>query len=169
MSRTDMVRYLSALFCKTGRRPLYITYFLTNKCNLFCEHCFYATHINQPENELNLDEIRQLTQSPDNLPVLLYSGGESFMRGDLAEITQAFYSNSNIRYLSIPTNGTLLKRTEEMTVKICESCPDLKVVLNFSVDLLEEEHNRIRGGKDTSKIALGAAKLKLKKVLFRKE
>lgn len=40
-------------------------------------------------------------------------------------------------------------------VKMCELCPKLTITLNFSVDGLEEEHNRIRsGGKGGGKLFL---------------
>ncbi len=145
MSKAGLAKYLPKLVSKKGSMPLYITWFVTNRCNLFCEHCFYSAELNQPTQELTLDEVERMTQSMDNFPVLLYSGGEPFMRKDLAEVTHAFYKNCGVRYLSIPTNGTFLRPTEEITARMCELCPDMTIVLNFSIDGLETEHNRIRG------------------------
>ena len=145
MSKADMVRYLPKLLYKKSSTPIYLTFFVTNRCNLFCEHCFYSAELNQPTQELSLEEIEKMTSSMKPFPVLLYSGGEPFMRKDLAEVTESFARNCKVKYLSIPTNGTFLKPTEEITAKMCELCPDTTIVLNFSVDGLEEEHNRIRG------------------------
>ncbi|MBE7439937.1 MAG: radical SAM protein [Spirochaetales bacterium] len=149
MSKAGMVKYLPKLVWKKGSMPLYITWFVTNKCNLTCEHCFYSAELNLPTQELTLEEVEKITLSMDNFPVLLYSGGEPFVRKDLAEVTHLFYKNCGVRYLSIPTNGSFLKKTEPIVEKMCALCPDMTIVLNFSVDGLEEEHNRIRGGKDT--------------------
>jgi len=145
MSKAEMIRYLPKLVSKRNSMPLYLTWFVTNRCNLFCEHCFYSAELNQPTQELSLEEIEKLTKSMDPFPVLLYSGGEPFMRKDLAEVTHAFYRNCGIKYLSIPTNGTFLRPTEEIAPRMLELCPDATIVLNFSIDGLEEEHNRIRG------------------------
>lgn len=145
MSKAEMIRYLPKLVHKKNSMPLYMTWFVTNRCNLFCEHCFYSAELNQPTQELTLDEIERMTASMAPFPVLLYSGGEPFMRKDLAEVTHAFYRNCQIKYLSIPTNGTFLKPTEEIASRMLELCPDTTIVLNFSIDGLEPEHNRIRG------------------------
>lgn len=145
MPDAEMIRYLPKLVSKKNSMPLYITFFVTNRCNLFCEHCFYSAELNQPTQELSLDEIERMTRSLAPFPVLLYSGGEPFMRKDLAEVTEAFARNCKINYLSIPTNGTFLKPTLEITEKMCRLCPNTTIVLNFSIDGLKEEHNRIRG------------------------
>ena len=154
MSKAEMIRYLPKLAYKRNSMPLYITYFVTNRCNLSCEHCFYSSQINQTADELSPDEIEQMTKTMGNFPVLLYSGGEPFIRKDLAEITLSFVRNCKINYLSIPTNGTFTKTTVETTDRICELCPGLTVVINFSIDGLEEEHNRIRGSARSFKSAL---------------
>lgn len=145
MSKAEMVRYLPKLVWKRNSMPLYLTWFVTNRCNLFCEHCFYSAELNQPTQELSFDEVDAMTRSMSPFPVLLYSGGEPFMRKDLAEVTHAFAKNCKIKYLSIPTNGTFLKPTEEIGTRMLELCPDTTVVLNFSIDGLKPEHNRIRG------------------------
>lgn len=145
MSRSELIKYLPRLLSKKDSMPLYITYFVTNRCNLFCEHCFYSASLNRRTEELTLPEIEKMTAGMGHFPVLLYSGGEPFMRKDLVEVTEAFYRNCRIQYLSIPTNGSFLGPTEKMVARMCEICPDLTIVINFSVDGLEEEHNRIRG------------------------
>ncbi len=133
--------------------PLYITFFVTNRCNLKCEHCFYSSELNLPTQELTLEEIEKMTLTLGEFPILNYSGGEPFLRDDLAEVTHAFYKNNKINYLTIPSNGTYEKRSLETMAKMCELCPKLTITLNFSVDGLEEEHNRIRsGGKGGGKL-----------------
>lgn len=154
MPKADLVKFLPKLVFKEGSMPLYLTFFVTNKCNLTCEHCFYSAELNLPTQELSLEEIEKMAKSMDPFPVLLYSGGEPFIRKDLAEVTHMFYKYNKVRYLSIPTNGSFLKWTEPTVEKMCTLCPDMTIVLNFSIDGLEEEHNRIRGGKDTFKKAM---------------
>lgn len=140
-----LARYIPKLLWKKNSMPVYVTFFVTNKCNLKCQHCFYSAELNQPKQELTLDEIKKMSESMDKFLVLLYSGGEPFLRRDLAEITYQFYRQNDIQYLSIPTNGLLLKNMEEMICKICESCSKLATIINFSIDGLEKTHDAIRG------------------------
>lgn len=139
-----LARYIPNLLYKEGRTPLYLVFFVTNRCNLKCEHCFYSAELNLPTQELTLEEIDKMAYSMDPFPVLNYSGGEPFLRDDLAELTHCFYKHNNTNYLTIPTNGTYLKKTHEILPKMLEMCPDMTITLNFSVDGLEAEHNRIR-------------------------
>ncbi|HLC59840.1 MAG TPA: radical SAM protein [Candidatus Nanoarchaeia archaeon] len=149
-----IAQYLPKLVKKGGSMPLYVTFFVTNRCNLKCEHCFYSAELNKPTQELTLEEIEKMAKSMDQFPVMLYSGGEPFLRKDLAEITHAFYKYNKINYLSIPTNGTFLKNTEEIVTKMCELCPKLTIVIDFSIDGLQEEHNRIRGSPQSYQNAI---------------
>ncbi|MBI38806.1 MAG: hypothetical protein CMF59_04345 [Leptospiraceae bacterium] len=141
-----LARYIPRLFYKGGRTPLYLTFFVTNRCNLKCEHCFYSAELNLPTQEMTVDEIDKMASTMDPFPVLNYSGGEPFLRDDLDDVTHAFYKHNQTNYLTIPTNGTYLKKTQEILPRMLEKCPDMLVTLNFSVDGLEEEHNRIRSG-----------------------
>jgi len=149
-----LAKYLPKLISKKGSMPLYITFFVTNRCNLTCEHCFYSAELNKPTQELTLEEVEKMAKSMDPFPVLLYSGGETFLRKDLAEVTHMFYKYNHIKYLGIPTNGTFPKQTQEIAEKMCTLCPGTTIVLNFSIDGLEEEHNRIRGGNNTFRRAI---------------
>ena len=79
------------------------TFFVTNKCNFKCKHCFNPKDTTKPE--MTLEQIQAITKSLPNFTRLQLSGGEPFMRKDLREICEAFYINNHIKYLTIPTNG----------------------------------------------------------------
>jgi radical SAM protein with 4Fe4S-binding SPASM domain len=136
----SLLRYTPRLAIRDGF-PLQLTYFVTNRCNLSCSHCFY-TSANHDPNELTLQEVKEVVGTMGRFPILYYSGGEPFLRDDLAEITKAFYDANRIRYLSLPTNGTLSEATQSTVEEICGACPKLKVVVNFSVNGLNEQHDR---------------------------
>ncbi len=154
MIHPELVRYIPKLISKRNSMPLYITFYVTNRCNLKCEHCFYSAELNQPTQQLTLEEIEKMAKSMDPFPVLLYGGGEPFLRTDIAEITSLFYKYNKIKYLAIPTNGTYTAQTKEAIEKMCTACPDTTIILGFSIDGLEEEHNRIRGSPISFKRAL---------------
>ena len=40
--------------------PNHLVFFVTNKCNLQCSHCFYIDELNSKTRELDIDEIRKI-------------------------------------------------------------------------------------------------------------
>ena len=73
------------------------------------------------------------------------SGGEPFLRDDLAEIPGLFYRYSNTRFVTVATNSSLPEKVERDLERICRSCPDAWVRLNQSLDGIGERHDAIRG------------------------
>lgn len=128
------------------RLPLYLILFVTYRCNSRCRTCFYHQHLNLPESaDLPLDFYRRLASSLGPLAWLHLSGGEPFLRGDLAELVQLFYEKTGVRRVGIPTNGLLSARIAETTARLLECCPDLQLNVVLSLDGLEETHNALRG------------------------
>jgi MoaA/NifB/PqqE/SkfB family radical SAM enzyme len=99
------------------------THFVTSSCNAKCRHCFYP--INQRKNELTLDEIKRFLDSMPPIRLLLFSGGEPFLRKDLPEIIRAYYERTQFFTASIPTNGYSASRIGAMIERICTISPDL--------------------------------------------
>ena len=45
------------------KRPIYLIYFVTNKCNSKCNHCFYSKKLNVMKNkDLSLEEIEKFSK-----------------------------------------------------------------------------------------------------------
>ena len=76
---------------------------------------------------------------------LWISGGEPFLRKDLAKIIQMFYLNNGIRDVRIPTNGLPTVQTIQIVKEILQTCPELQLEVDVSIDGLGETHDRIRG------------------------
>lgn len=126
--------------------PAQLIFFVTNRCNSRCSHCFYWRELNKkPKDELNLEEIEKISKSMGRIFWLFISGGEPFLRNDLPEICQIFYQNNKVNSIVIPTNGILVEKIVKDVGKICQGCPEAKVVLQISVDEIAERHDRIRG------------------------
>ena len=87
-------------------------------------------------------------------PNLLLSGGEPFLRKDLAEIINLFYKNNEISHLTIPTNGIDTSKIVNSTKDILDSCKNLNFLISITLDGFEEEHDKIKG-KNSFKNALG--------------
>ena len=86
-----------------------------------CRHCFYP--INQRNNELGLDEIERLIKTLPPIRLLLFSGGEPFLRKDLPEIIKLYYEHCGFLTASIPTNGFSAEHICSMIERICAISP----------------------------------------------
>ena len=130
------------------RRPLQLTLFVTQRCNARCTFCFYRSpelEATPRQLELSLHEIRKVSASMGPLLWLAFSGGEIFLRDDLAEIAKIFYDQNSPSIILLPTNGQLPETIREQTEAILRHCRKSTVVLKLSLDGPEEVHDRMRG------------------------
>lgn len=150
-----------------SRFPPYVVFFVTARCNARCKMCFYWRHIETAAStsELSLNEIKQISLNMPRFFSLALSGGEPFLRHDLAEICGYFVRHNQIRHLSIPTNGLLTAAIIQQVGVICEQAPKTRVEIEFSLDGPAEIHDHIRGVPDIFTTALKSLKelLKLEK------
>lgn len=137
------LRIAGRMLRKTGP-PVNLIFFVTSKCNLLCTHCFYWEELNQPKNELSLDEIERVSRSLPNLLSLSLTGGEPYLRPDLPAIAAAFERNSSVRNIQIPSNGLLVDRTLTRVEELMKRVRSARVCTGVSLDGPEEIHNRIR-------------------------
>lgn len=120
----------------------------TFRCNSRCVMCFNRDNIaDSGEGELTLDEILKISRSMPAFPWLMLSGGEPFLRDDLAGIAAVFHERNSVRHITIPTNASMPEKIERTLVKILEECPRATVNLAVSLDGLNGDHDRIRGSK----------------------
>jgi len=118
--------------------------FVTSKCNSKCRTCFYHERLNRSD-DLTFDQIRTLSETAPRFDKLWLSGGEPFLREDLADIIKLFHDNNGVRVVNLPTNGLLTDRIIAETDRILESCPHLTVHLNPSLDGPGGLHDANRG------------------------
>jgi len=92
-----------------------ISWNVTDKCNLFCQHC-YRDAGKQVGNELTTEQGFSLLNeiAKAGFKILVFSGGEPFLRKDIFDLTRQAAS-LGLRPV-YGTNGTLL--TKEMAKKI---------------------------------------------------
>lgn len=120
-------------------------FFVTSKCNARCRHCFFWREINKSETQLTLPEIEKIAKSVPPLMALSLTGGEPFLRTDLAEIAEIFSRYTSIAHLNMPTNGFLTNQITKVSREILEKCRrDMEVVVGVSLDDLGEKHDVIR-------------------------
>lgn len=140
-----MVRYLKNLITKRGALPSALTYFVTNRCNLSCRHCFYWKSLNQEKNELSLSEIDKFSRSLGSLMVLNLTGGEPFLRKDFADVARTLIKNLKMYKLIIASNGSLTEKTLQDADDILRRSDKTHVTFYFSIDGIGEDHDGFRG------------------------
>lgn len=128
-------------------------YFVTSVCNARCEFCFNLENVENGKerkpHELSLKEIRSIAEKLKRLPYLNLSGGEPFMRKDLADLIEVFHRNCKTQWVTIPTNASLTKTILDTTQEILTRCPILFLTVQISIDGLDETHDhsrKIKGG-----------------------
>ncbi|MFI5360586.1 MAG: radical SAM protein [Elusimicrobiota bacterium] len=124
----------------------YLILYVTSRCNLKCNMCFYADSLNAPTGDgMSLAEMEKVSKSLPNLMQLTLTGGEPFLRRDLAAIIGYFCENSGARSMTIPTNGTYTDATERVLTEVCAKYPETTFKIGISLDGTKDVHNAIRG------------------------
>lgn len=126
--------------------PVRLIFYVTNRCNARCGHCFFAGHINRDvTEELSVSEIERFVRSLDRrIQSLNLTGGEPFLRKDLPAICRAFDRFNRTVLATLPSNGLLPDRIEGALVEISETTR-LRLNVQVSLDGLEKLHDMIRG------------------------
>jgi organic radical activating enzyme len=155
MGYFDYLQHGKKMFRKKGELPVYLVYFITDACNAKSKHCLRAdgAHPGWEEpsmvyrkQELSLEEVDKVTASmgKGSLMFLLPTGGEPFLREDIGEIVKIFHKNTGVRNVGIPTNGSTTARTVSIVKDLLDSCPDLDLHIDVSLDGVGALHDEIR-------------------------
>jgi 12,18-didecarboxysiroheme deacetylase len=112
----------------------------TKACNLRCIHCYYTANAQPDPDELTTDEARAMIDdlASFGVPVLLFSGGEPFLRDDLYELG-AYAVARGLRTV-ISTNGTLIDRNAAGRIKEAGFS-----YVGISLDGIGQTNDRFRG------------------------
>jgi 12,18-didecarboxysiroheme deacetylase len=118
------------------KKPV-VVWNVTSRCNLKCTHCYAATE-GQPE-ELSTAEALEVIDdlAAFGCPVLLFSGGEPFVRPDI--LTLARHAASKGLRVVFSTNGTLIDAPLAAEIKAIGVS-----YAGISIDGMEAVHDRFR-------------------------
>lgn len=140
-----MIRYLPIIRDRARPREFNALFlFVTSRCNSLCRTCFYFDKLNSAD-DLTFDQIAGISASAPPFRKLWISGGEPFLRPELAEIVTMFVRNNGVRNVNLPTNGLLPEKIFTATSRILRDAPGVAIDLNFSLDGLANTHDAIRG------------------------
>jgi Fe-coproporphyrin III synthase len=136
------LRHLRSVFRPKELESVFL--FVTSSCNSLCRTCFYWDELNQGR-DLTFAQIERLSRTSPSFHKLWISGGEPFLRKELAEIIELFYRHNGMRHVNLPTNGLLPQKVDSVVSALLQRCPDLTIDLNFSLDGLANTHDTLRG------------------------
>jgi MoaA/NifB/PqqE/SkfB family radical SAM enzyme len=150
-----------AHFARPGRISR-LFFFVTSQCNARCSFCFNLENVenwsSRKPQELTLAEVTALARKMKRLPYINLSGGEPFVRRDLADIVEAFYRHAHTQWVTIPTNAALTRHVIDGVREILVRCPSLFLTIQVSLDSIGEDHDRsrqIKGGFESLADTLG--------------
>jgi len=132
--------------------PQFVSFTITNSCNLRCAMCgqwsdegYIYNHTIDTRSEMELEDWKKLVDeaASNNIKTILIRGGEPFLFHGIIKLLE--YINSKGIFISIDSNGTLLKKYAEDIIRIGN------MHITFSVDGPEEIHDAVRGVKGSFK------------------
>jgi MoaA/NifB/PqqE/SkfB family radical SAM enzyme len=123
--------------------PVNLTVSVTYRCNSRCRTCrIYA----KEAREFSLEEYERTFKSiGSGVFWITISGGEPFLRKDITDICRLASVYCKPSILNIPTNGILTSQIVENTKRILAAVAPARVIINLSMDDIEERHDDIRG------------------------
>ena len=141
--------------------PIHVVHFITSRCNLRCEHCFYKETLDAKDpGEQDLVQINKTTKEMG--PMLWYAlgGGEPFVRKDLDSLHGVINTNSRPKVFTIPTNGWYTESTYLQVLRMLQQINGRPLIIQFSIDGNQEIHNTIRGPGSWEKIQITFPRLR---------
>jgi len=126
---------------------------LTDRCNLSCTHCYGSSGPERTtEGELTTTEALGVIDdlADTGVPLILFSGGEPLLRGDIWELAR--HARSRGLKMALSTNGTLITREAAREIKACGI-----EYAGISLDGAKAEtHDRFRNSPGAFERAIGA-------------
>ena len=148
----DYLIILSKVLYRNGR-PIQIVNFITSRCNLRCNHCFYKETLDAADpGEIKIPIINEYTKNFGSVLWYALGGGEPFIRSDLYKLYETVETNCRPKVFTIPTNGWYKERIFLSTLRMLQFSKGKRtIIIQFSLDGNKEMHDQIRGEKSHEK------------------
>ena len=126
--------------------PVSLVHFITDRCNARCPHCFIDFEgDDHGKGELCLEEIQKITKNMGpHLMNINLTGGEPFLRKDIAEIARCYLENTSIESIYINTHGGFPDRIAKFASALRGQLGKRKIIFSLSIDDFEDQHNKNR-------------------------
>lgn len=128
----------------TKKSPYYIQFFITNRCNMACKYC----HIVQSNCDVEEASLESITRIADHIRdigggIVLLTGGEPFLREDIADIVRIF----TVRGLDVrlQTGGNIVATDEKLRMCYDAGARDINISLDSLVEKTQDYINSVPG------------------------
>jgi MoaA/NifB/PqqE/SkfB family radical SAM enzyme len=123
--------------------PVSVAYSVTHRCNARCKTCGVA---DAPLPDMDTDAWLRVFRSLGRAPAwITVTGGEPFMRPDIADLLRAMLRSARPSFLTVATNGFFTRRIVPALHALARDFPDTDIIANISLDGIGAQHDRVRG------------------------
>ena len=134
-------------------RPLTLTFSITSACQSLCKSCniglVYRKNPRIAKDDLTIEEIEKMFKSIGHVYYFNISGGEPFLRQNIAQIVSLACEYLKPNVIHIPTNALTPKLIEKKTREILEviknKSHEVPLTIKPSYDGIGDQHDFIRG------------------------
>jgi radical SAM protein with 4Fe4S-binding SPASM domain len=135
----NVFRNIDGLIFKN--RLLEMTFFVTDKCNFRCRHCFLLDKLNVKKTKfLSVEEVQEMGKHIHSMQRVHIGGGEPLMRNDISELVLSVAQDWNTETVCLPTNGSQEKNATKVVQLFGEKSKKY-LRFHFSLNALGQEMN----------------------------
>lgn len=139
-----LVRAYAPTWVKRPPIPVRAVIAVTRRCNLRCDTC--RTWSLPPGREMTPDEVAVLGRAMPGLAWLDLTGGEPFLRRDIARVFEAILdATPSLAVLHFPTSGWFPDRAVECARLVRARRPEVDLIVTVSLDGPPGLHDALRG------------------------
>jgi MoaA/NifB/PqqE/SkfB family radical SAM enzyme len=139
--------------------PANIFLFVTNLCNLYCEHCFYHAELNKNREGLTVVQLERLASSLTRPPFVCLTGGEPMLLKNLFDMVSVLSDTGGCEHINVCTNGYYPDRSQSFALETLQSKRLASLGFQISLDGSETMHNDIRQNRFSFNKAIETLKL----------
>lgn len=128
---------------RISNAPDTLIFFITDRCNMRCAHCFNTNHNNKAD-ELSLQEITRMAASlKGRIKSVIVTGGEPTIREDLPDVLSALARNG-VKHLTVATNGYLSDKIADIAKQFVMEHQGTELSIQLSLDGFAQLHDKVR-------------------------
>ena len=127
--------------------PNYAIVYVDGRCNMLCDFCCHAAMDARRTGTVSPSDWGMVFKRAKSLLHLTITGGEPFLRKDLADIISEIINNSGVPRVSIKSNGFYIKRIKEYIPILLSRHPNTEFTLSISLDGPKLIHDKVRNFK----------------------
>jgi len=102
--------FLDIKIQKSPARPRVAWLEPTDRCNLFCVHCYAESRLSLNDKELSTEKWLSIINELDEIGIeqIVFTGGEPLLRPDFFNLLSYASTKNSFHFIQILTNGTLI-------------------------------------------------------------